>query len=73
MFLSLQVLSYFTTKLDGLDKNMSPSEVLEVITQGALQFKRDRLKVSTQITNTVGGVLTKAGWPRHRENREFGC
>ena len=38
---------------------MSPSEVLEVITQGALQFKRDRLKVSTQITNTVGGGLTK--------------
>ena len=33
-------------KLDGMDKNMSPSEVLEVITQGALQFKRDRLKVS---------------------------
>ena len=33
-------------KLDGMDKNMSPSEVLEVITQAALQFKRDRLKAS---------------------------
>lgn len=39
------VMAYFSAKLDQKGGNPSPSEVLEVIQQGSLQFRRDRLKV----------------------------
>lgn len=45
-FLPLQVLSFFSARLENADKNVSVPEVQEIIRQGALQFKRDRLKVS---------------------------
>ena len=41
------VLSYFSTKLDTQKSTLSPGEVLDVIKQGSLQFRRDRLKVSS--------------------------
>lgn len=38
------VLAYFSGKLEQMGGNPSPSEVLSVIRQGSLQFRRDRLK-----------------------------
>ncbi|KAL4216559.1 hypothetical protein ACF0H5_024282 [Mactra antiquata] len=38
------VLAYFSGKLEQMGGNPSPTEVLSVIKQGALQFRRDRLK-----------------------------
>lgn len=38
------VLNYFSARLEKNGSNLSPSQVLEVIKQGSLQFKRDRLK-----------------------------
>ena len=46
LFICLQVLSYFTAKLETCDKNISVPQVLEIVTQGAMQFRKDRLKVS---------------------------
>lgn len=39
------VLAYFSGKLEQMGGNPSPTEVLNVIKQGSLQFRRDRLKV----------------------------
>ncbi|ELU06913.1 hypothetical protein CAPTEDRAFT_6632 [Capitella teleta] len=38
------VLSFFSARLEQADKNLSVPEVAEVIKQGALQFRKDRLK-----------------------------
>ncbi|XP_052785704.1 dymeclin-like isoform X2 [Mya arenaria] len=38
------VLAYFSTKLEQMGGNSSPSEVLQVIEQSSRQFRRDRLK-----------------------------
>ncbi|XP_060608390.1 dymeclin-like isoform X2 [Ruditapes philippinarum] len=38
------VLAYFSGKLEQMGGNPMPTEVLEVIKQGSLQFRRDRLK-----------------------------
>lgn len=38
------VLSYFSGKLEQNGSNLSPAEVLQVIKQGSVQFRRDRLK-----------------------------
>lgn len=43
------VMAYFAQKLEQKGGNPSPSEVLEVIQQGSLQFRRDRLKVTHQL------------------------
>ena len=40
------VMAYFGAKLEHLGSSPSTTEVLEVIRQGSLQFRRDRLKVS---------------------------
>ena len=42
---SWQVLSYFTNKLEQQQKNLAVPEVQEIVRQGVLQFRRDRLKV----------------------------
>ena len=39
------VLAYFSGRLEQMGGNLSPSEVLDVIKQGSLQFRRDKLKV----------------------------
>ncbi|KAK2149759.1 hypothetical protein LSH36_437g01034 [Paralvinella palmiformis] len=38
------VLNFFTARVESLDKSVSVQEVVEVIKQGAVQFRRDRLK-----------------------------
>lgn len=38
------VLSYFSTRLEVNGQNLSPSEVLTTIKEGAVQFRKDRLK-----------------------------
>ncbi|XP_071098647.1 dymeclin-like [Haliotis cracherodii] len=38
------VLSFFSSRLEQNGKNLSPADVLESIKEGALQFRRDRLK-----------------------------
>lgn len=43
--LIFQVLNFFTARVESLDKSVSVQEVVEVIKQGAVQFRRDRLKV----------------------------
>ena len=58
-FLILQVLAYFSGKLEQNGGHLSPAEVLEVIKQGSVQFRRDRLKVKnchqTKPTNMTCG------------------
>ena len=41
-----QILVFFTARLEQNGKNISPAEVLEVINEGAMQFRKDRLKVT---------------------------
>ncbi|XP_041356321.1 dymeclin-like [Gigantopelta aegis] len=38
------ILAFFTARLEQNGKNISPSEVLEIINEGAIQFRKDRLK-----------------------------
>ena len=44
-FFTFQVLSFFTSRLDVAQRQPSVTEVNDIIKQGAVQFKRDRLKV----------------------------
>jgi hypothetical protein len=39
------VLTYFTNRIEGTDRNLSVSEVYEIIQQSSLQWPSDRLKV----------------------------
>jgi hypothetical protein len=45
ILLLLQVLCYYSAKLEQNGSHMSPNEVLEVIKEGSKTFRRDRFKV----------------------------